>query len=77
MTKHSIMRLDHRGEGPVALWDPDNKIEIKTAEEVFKGELARGANLHDLAKAHRIDSIMKTFDPDVEEILSIPQVEGG
>jgi len=75
--KHVLNRTDHRGHGPVALWDPENKIEVKTAEEAFQGELARRANLYDMSKAMTADSLMKAFDPNVEEILSVPQKVGG
>ena len=79
MTQHSILRLGyaHGGHGPIALYDPDNKVEVKTAEEIFNGQLALRANMYDLSKADREDSRMETFDPSVKEILAVPAFEGG
>ena len=73
-----INRLDHRGHGPMATWSPNNKVEIKTAEEVFNklrlpvAKGGEGNELYDISDPQNPGIHMKTFDPAATEILAVP-----
>jgi hypothetical protein len=73
---HRIYRLDSTGHGVLAEWEPQNKVQVKKAEEVFT-DLARNHALVDISAPERPKPAMPAFDPTASEILAIPNLVGG
>jgi hypothetical protein len=82
-----ILRLDDRGHGPVAKWDPKNKAEVRAAERVFKqhtalvpngkGELVPLYTMFDVSDPNKLGTQLESLDPEATEILAVPQIVGG
>ena len=72
-----ILRLDHRGHGPVAKWEIGDKAEIKTAAEVFDDHRAKGFAMFDISDPLDVGKQLIAFKPEATEILALPKMAGG
>lgn len=75
--KHAIYRLNQTGHSPVAEWDPSNKVEIKSAAEVFGKLQKAGHKFFDLAESQQDKTELKVFDPEAKEVIAFGPLVGG
>jgi hypothetical protein len=71
-----LNRLDSRGHGLVAKWDPKVEADIVKAKTVFDDHQGEGYTMFDIsepAQSRRLES----FDPAAKEILAVPRMVAG
>lgn len=71
-----ITKLDRTGHSTLAEWKKDDKIQIRTAEEVFSDLQKTGHALADISDPAESKFITK-FDPEATEITAVPQLQAG
>jgi hypothetical protein len=58
-------------------WNRDNPDEIATAQTVFKRLMERGYSAFGAKTKTEPRHSMKTFDPEVTEVVMVPRITGG
>ena len=58
-------------------FDASDALAIARAEERFQDLTGKGFRAVALGKEGRPGELLKTFDPNVEQTLFIPQLQGG
>jgi hypothetical protein len=74
MSEMSIM--DPTGHTSVT-WAPDNSAEVASARETFDAMTAKGYRAFRVDRKGRQSEQMRSFDPSAEEMILIPQLQGG
>jgi hypothetical protein len=69
-------RLDGRGHGLVAKWDPKVEADIVKAETVFAEHQDAGYTRFDISELEQSRRLM-SFDPTAKEILAVPRMVAG
>ncbi|PWT75581.1 MAG: hypothetical protein C5B60_05160 [Chloroflexi bacterium] len=77
MAKHKLYVLNRAGHTALAEWDPKNKVEIKTAEEVFGDLQKKDFHMFDASTPQETKQELTEFDPKTKEIVAFSQLEGG
>jgi dihydropteroate synthase len=75
--RHTMEILDATGDTKV-MWDKDNEAEVSVAKAAFDAAKARGASIFKVRgkngeRGQRLDQ----FDPQVERMIVVPQLQGG
>lgn len=74
-------RLDHRGHGPIAIWDED-EVSRAAAADIFRHQQTPrskgggGCVMYDVTNPHD-GKILDNFVPEPTEILAVPPLVGG
>jgi hypothetical protein len=68
--------LDHTGH-TTTMWDSDNLDEVEAARAQFTFLTGKRYSAFARGETDKASSRMITFDPNVEEITYVPQLQGG
>jgi hypothetical protein len=74
---HGTMNtLDRSGHTSIS-WDADNPDEVRTARAVFDEMREKGYRAFTVGRRGERGSRLDSFDPRAEEIMLVPQLQGG
>lgn len=68
--------MDHSGDTRHT-FDPSNSESVLQAQQRFEELTTRGFRAVALGRNERPDALQNQFDPNVQETLFIPQLQGG
>jgi len=69
-------RLGPQGDTKV-VWDSENKDEVALAKKQFDEAMDKDFTAYRVKKGGKNSMKMTEFDPDAEQIILVPVVEGG
>jgi len=75
--KHQLFVLNRTGHSPIAEWDPNVPVEIKSAEQVFGDLQKSGMKFFDAGEPQETKQELKTFDPEAKEIIGFGPLQAG
>lgn len=68
--------MDHTGDTETP-WDKTNPASVETAERMFADLMAKKHIAHKPSGDGSPGTLLKKFDPDAEEIIFNPPLQGG
>ena len=76
MLKHTMRIADRNGDTTVS-WETTNQEQVAAAQQQFEALVKQGFTAYAFKNAGEAGEVTKTFNPEVERILVMPQVVGG
>lgn len=74
---HELAKMGKEGDTK-SIWDMNNPDEVKNAERTFKDLTDKGYKAFKVTgKNGERGEEMKKFDPSVERMIMVPQLQGG
>jgi len=71
-----LSKLDRTGHGEVATWGKDAQSRADGAK-AFTALKEKGYTMFDISDPLADKPPMKVFDAEAEEVIAVPQLEGG
>jgi len=71
-----IYKLDSSGHGEVASWGED-AVSREAGAAAFQALADKGFTMFDVSDPLKGKPALRTFDPEVAEIIAVPQLVGG
>lgn len=73
---HQMRIADHTGD-TVVQWHADNETEVAIARASFEKAKEKGHLAYRVGERGRENEVIRTFDPEAEHIVLMPQTVGG
>lgn len=74
--QHSMDVMDQTGHTTTA-WDPGVPAEVAAARATFDAMTAKGYQAFHVGRRGQQSERMTTFDPAAEQMILVPQLQGG
>ena len=73
---NAMQVLDRTGHTSIA-WNPDNTDEVATARATFRAMRDKGYRAFRIGRGGRQGERLDEFDPNAEQIMLVPHMQGG